>query len=128
MTGPRRTALLLAAWTLFVWLTRVRNAVGDDDLGTASKAGSLVLSASFVVLACLVLEAVGRGQDRRRPLVALLALWTVVVWPVRAVQIASGEHGAGFVVVHVALGVVSVALAVVAVRAQGGFSGSKANK
>ena len=128
MTGPRRTALLLSAWTLFVWLTRVRNALGDDDLSTAGKAGALVLSASFVVLAGLVVEAVVRGQDRRRALVALLALWTVVVWPVRVVQIATADHGVGFVVVHVALGVVSVALSVVAVRAQGGFSGARANR
>ena len=127
MNGPRRTALLLVAWTLFVWLTRVRNALGDDDLSTAGKAGALVLSASFVVLAGLVLDATVRHGDRRAALVALLGLWTVVVWPVRVVQIAAANHGAGFVVVHVALGVLSIALAAVAVRAQGGFSAARSN-
>lgn len=128
MTGPRRTALLLAAWTLFVWLTRVRNAVEDDDLSTAGKAGALALSASFVVLACLVLDATVRHGDRRGALVALLGLWTVVVWPVRTVQIATAGHGAAFVVVHVALGVVSVALAALAVRAHGGFPAASGNR
>ncbi len=128
MNGPRRTAVLLAAWTLFVWLTRVRNAVGDDDLGNTGKAGALVLSASFVVLACLVLDATVRHGDRRGALVALLGLWTLVVWPVRVGQIATADHGAGFVVVHVALGVLSVAFAVLAVRAQGGFSAARGNK
>lgn len=128
MTGPRRTASLLAAWTLFVWLTRARNAVGDDDLSTRGKVGALALSASFVALAGFVLHAVVRAQDRRRPLVALLALLTVVVWPVRAVQIAGASHGVGFVVVHVALGIVSVGLAVLAVRAHGGFSAVRDNR
>jgi hypothetical protein len=125
--GPRRTALLLAAWTLFVWITRARNALGDDDLSTAGQAGALALSASFVVLAGLVLDATVRHGERRAALVALLALWTVVVWPVRVVQIATADHGAGFVVVHVALGVISMALAVLAVRAQGGFSAARSN-
>jgi hypothetical protein len=119
--GPRRTAVAFAAWTLFVWLTRVRNTVGDDDLSSAGKAATLVLCASFVVLACLVLESIFRRTDRRQPLVALLTLWTTVVWVVRSVQIATGGHSAGFVAVHITLGVISIVLGAVAVRAGSGF-------
>jgi hypothetical protein len=126
--GPRRTAIAFAAWTLFVWLTRVRNAVGDDDLSTAGKAGTLLLCASFAVLACLVLEAVVRSPDRRQPLVALLALWTTVVWVVRSVQIAADGRSAGFVAVHLALGVVSIVLGGIAVRAGSGFLSRRANR
>ena len=127
MNGPRRTAVALAVWTLFVWLTRVRNTLGDDDLSTSSTVISLLLAASFVVLAAVVLDSLRHG-DRRGARVALLALWTVLVWPVRAVQIATADHGAGFVVVHLALGAISIALAVVAVRANGGFSRARANR
>lgn len=122
MNGPRRTAATLAAWTLFVWLTRVRNTVGDDGSSTAGRAASLALAASFVVLAVFVLDSLRPGDRHRRARVALLALWTVLVWPVRSVQIATADHGAGFVAVHVALGAISIALAVIAVRANGGFS------
>jgi hypothetical protein len=119
--GPRRTAIAFAVWTLFVWLTRVRNAVGDDELSSAGKAGTLVLCATFVVLAVLVLESIVRRTDRRQPLVALLALWTTVVWVVRSVQIATDGRSAGFVAVHLGLGVVSIVLGAVAVRAGSGF-------
>jgi hypothetical protein len=128
VTGPRRTALALAVWTLFVWLTRVRNAVGDDDLSTGGKAATLLLCSSFVALAALVLDAVVRRADRRQALVALLGLWTTVVWVVRSVQIATDGHSAGFVAVHIGLGVVSIALSFLAVRAGSGFSARRANR
>jgi len=101
-------ALALAGWTAFVWLTRIRNAARDGD--------SLLpyaLSVSFLVLAFGVLGTLGR--DRRW--IVALAAWTVVVWPVRLVDIAASDHSAGFVAVHAAIGVLSVALAALAGRA-----------
>jgi hypothetical protein len=109
-------ALGLAVWTLFVWLTRVRNAIGDGDLGFGERATSLFLAASFVVLACLVLHAATRRRDRLGRDVLVLAGWTTVVWIVRGISIATGDHSVGFVVVHLVLGVISVALAALAVR------------
>jgi hypothetical protein len=128
VTGPRRTALALAAWTLFVWLTRVRNAVGDDDLSTGGTAATLLLCASFFGLAVLVVHAALRRGDRRQALVALLGLWTTVVWVVRSAQIATDGHSVGFVAVHLGLGVISIALSVIAVRAGGGFSARRASR
>jgi hypothetical protein len=128
VNGPRRTALALSAWTLFVWVTRVRNALGDDELSNGGKAVTLVLCASFLGLALLVIDATVRRPDRRQPLVALLALWTTVVWIVRSAQIATDGHSAGFVAVHVGLGVISIALSVLAVRAGGGFSARRASR
>lgn len=117
MRGPRRMALLLAAWTVFVWVTRIRNVVGDDDLSNVGRTQGLLLSGSFLALAAIAAAAVLAGHERRRAVVALLALWTVAVWVVRSAQIATSDHGVGFIVVHLVLGVVSVALAVLAVRA-----------
>ena len=50
-------------------------------------------------------------RDRRLPL--LLAGWTVAVWVVRAVDIAAlSDHDTAFVVVHLVLAAVSIALSV----------------
>ena len=100
---------VLAGWTLLVWGGRIRNAVASDD-----GAGAVVLAVTFVVLAIAVVAT--RGRDRR----AVLALsgWTVAVWAVRGVDIALlSDHETAFVVVHLVLAVVSVALAVLAARA-----------
>ena len=98
--------LALAVWTLLVWAGRIRNAVADDA-GT----GPIVLAASFVALAVLVLVTRMRGA------VLALALWTVTVWTVRAVDIALlSDHDTAFVVVHLVLASLSVALAVWAAR------------
>ena len=114
---PRLPFTLLAGWTLFVWLTRVRNVVGDDDLGTGGRVAGLALSASFVVLAALVLTGLGRRPEVLAGATRALAAWTVVVWLVRGVDIALGDHAAGFVVVHLALAALSIVLAGLAVRA-----------
>jgi hypothetical protein len=101
-------ALALAGWTAFVWLTRIRNAARDGD--------SLLpyaLSVAFLVLAVGTLATLGR--DRRW--VYGLAGLTVVVWPIRLFDIAFGsDHGVGFILVHVAIGLVSVGLAALAAR------------
>ena len=47
-----------------------------------------------------------------------LAGWTVAVWIVRTVGIATGDHDAAFIAVHVVLAVVSIALSVLALREQ----------
>lgn len=84
-------------WTLFVWIGRIVNG------------GSVLLAASFLVLAALALW-------HRRPYVTLLAVWTVGVWAVRTPDILVHDHPVGFKVVHTALAAVSIALAVVAQR------------
>ncbi|HEX7096126.1 MAG TPA: hypothetical protein VF183_09595 [Acidimicrobiales bacterium] len=112
----RTPALALAAWTVFVWATRIRNALGDDELSGAETAIALTTSVVFVALALAVLVAVVRSSHVRLA-VAVLAALSVVYWPVRVVQITLADHSVGFTVVHAALGVVSVVLSVWAWRA-----------
>ena len=96
----RRIPLVLAAWSLFVWAVRIGNAGAD--------LGPVLLSLTFVLLAIAVLVSRGDAWPTR-----LLAGWTVAVWAVRIVDILLlSDHGAGFKVVHAALGAVSIALAV----------------
>jgi hypothetical protein len=102
-----RPVVAFAVWTLFVWGGRIRNAVSDD-----AGAGPIVLAATFVALAVLVLATRGGW----RPVVAL-AGWTVAVWAVRAVDIALlSDHGAAFIAVHLVLAAVSVTLALWSAR------------
>ena len=99
---------LFLAWTGFVWGVRIKNADGS--------VGAVLLASTFIILALAVL--VTRG-DRRRQLLRWLAGWTALVWTVRVVDIvALSDHGVGFKVVHVALGVISVVLAVAALRSR----------
>ncbi len=87
----------LVAWTVFVWAGRIRNG------------GSVLLAASFLVLAVAALWQRGRW-------VTALAAYTIVVWAIRTPVILVHDHPAAFKVVHTVLAVVSVVLAVLAQR------------
>jgi len=109
-------------WTLFVWATRIRTAWTQDDLSAAARAGRVGLALSFTVLGVALLVVAGRSRGRALTraealVVQTAAVWTIGVWVVRAVGIALADHEAAFIAVHIVLAVVSVALAVVAVRA-----------
>ena len=116
---PRTAALVAAGWTAFVWATRVANAVGDDDAGAGEIAGSVLLAVSFLTLAALVAFTAVRRRELLFRSVLALSVWTVAVWAVRTVDIVGSEHGVGFVVVHLALAVISVAACVWALRELG---------
>ena len=123
---------LLVGWTLFVWIGRVRNAWNDPALDSGGRTGALVLALSFLLPALVVgvlavLARPSRGdagtaaRSWLRAGVLLLAAWTTVVWIVKVADIAlGGDHPAGFVAVHTVLGIVSIVLAGLAVRAAGG--------
>ncbi|MEY2433430.1 MAG: hypothetical protein QOC92_3155 [Acidimicrobiaceae bacterium] len=87
----------LIAWTVFVWAGRIRNG------------GSVLLAASFLVLAVVALWRRGRW-------VTVLAAWTVGVWAVRTPIILVRDYSAGFKVVHTVLAAASIALAISAER------------
>lgn len=114
---PLPPVVALAAWTFLVWTTRIRNIWTDDALTTAEQWWRTALAGSFTVLAVVVVVGLVRRASWLRAAVLALAGWTVAVWVVRAVGIASADHEVGFVVVHLVLAVVSSVLSVVAVRA-----------
>ena len=95
----RLPSVQLALWTFFVWGVRIKNADGS--------AGAIALSLLLIGLAALVLLTHSNGFP-----VVMLAGFTFLVWLFRLVDIVFfSDHGAGFTVVHVALGLVSMALA-----------------
>ncbi|MDY7101225.1 MAG: hypothetical protein S0880_08560 [Actinomycetota bacterium] len=113
--------LVLVAWTLFVWVGRVRNILADDALEGWGRVGRLALATSFVVLGAATLVALLSPSRRGRVLDALviaLASWTTLVWVVRGAGIVYADHDLGFKVVHVVLAVVSIAVSGWAVQSR----------
>ncbi|MEY2461979.1 MAG: hypothetical protein QOH64_117 [Acidimicrobiaceae bacterium] len=123
-TTARRTwwaVVAFAAWTLFVWVGRIRNVWADASLDTTEKVGSSALATTFVVFASLTLVwAIGRRRAGLPPsmvyLVGTFAAWTTGVWVVRSIGIWLHEHPVGFKLVHTVLAAISITLAVAAVR------------
>ena len=106
----------LVAWTFLVWTTRIRNIWTDEALTSGEQWARTALAGSFTVLAVAVVVALVQRASWLRPAVGALALWSVVVWVVRSVGIASADHDAGFVAVHLVLAVVSALLSGLAWR------------
>ena len=73
---------------------------------------------AMVALAVVVAFSLVRGGTPRWAVSALAAA-TVAAWAVRAPMILLGDHGAAFKIVHTVLALVSIALAVAAVRRTG---------
>lgn len=110
-----RWLVAFGAWTLFVWATRIGTAVDEEAWDR------VVLAVVFTVVGVGLLALAWRARGRALTggevrLVQAAAVWTVGVWVVRGVQIALADHEAAFIVVHVVLAVVSIALAVQTVR------------
>ena len=116
LRSPIASALLFGGWTLFVWVGRLRNLAAEPGSMLEANRWSLVGSVGFTVLGLAVVGAAivwwtGRSERPLGPAVLALTGLTVPVWIVRAVDIAAGDHSAGFVAVHLVLAVVSIGLA-----------------
>ena len=107
---PPVVAWALVLWTLFVWGTRMANILTDGG-GAGALAVALVLTVLGVAAAASLAGALVPWA------VAALAVVTLAVWAARVPLLLAHDHGAGFVVVHLVLAGVSVALAVLALRA-----------
>lgn len=129
MRGTVRLLWLAVAWTAVVWVGRIRNVVGDDDLTTGLRTWRILVALIFLVLAALV-ATVPLGLWHRRPLgstrlVAVFCLWTIVFWTVRGGGMVFGDHALGFKVVHTVLALVSIGLAGVLYRADRDLVGER---
>ena len=63
----RTDALILrtaAAWTIFIWVTRIRNILGDETRSTGFKAVHTVLALVSVAFAFAILGVVSRNRRR----------------------------------------------------------------
>ena len=92
----------LVGWTIFLWSSRLRNVLGNDELDDWGVTWRVAVVVVFVVLA--VLAATGRA-------IPVLVWWTVGYWLVRGGGILLDDHDAGFKAIHTALMVVSISAA-----------------
>ena len=95
---------VLAAWTLFTWGTRVRNAASDHE----------ALTAYIVPVALLVIAVLAIVRARRWG--PLLVVASTLAWLVRVPVILAGDYSIGFKIVHTMLAVISWALAAWTIR------------
>jgi hypothetical protein len=114
----------LVGWTALVWTTRIGNIWRDHALDRGEKVGRTLLALSFTALAAVVLVALVRRAGWLAAAVGALAGWTTAVWIVRSVGIATGDHEAAFIAVHLVLAAVSIGLSALALR--GGVGRPKA--
>lgn len=98
---------VLIAWTLFLWASRLRNVLDNDELsgwGTTWRVSVVVV---FVALALLALRRPSR--DRVLP---VLVGWTIGYWLVRGGGILiDGDYSVSFKVIHTVLMAVSIGAA-----------------
>ena len=110
---------LFGFWSLLIWGTRIDNIWADAGLTTSAKWGRTALAASFVLTGVAVLAMAWRTYRSDGPesdavvraVVGGAAVWTIGVWVIRGTAIAIGDHDTAFIVVHVVLAVLSIALA-----------------
>lgn len=106
MTRARASRRILIGWTLFLWASRLRMVLVNDELDGWGLAVRATVVAVFVGLAVLV------GLRATPTTLALLVWWTIGYWLVRGGAIMVGSEDATFKLVHAALMVVSLATAV----------------
>lgn len=125
--SPRRrpAAIALVVWTFLVWTARINNIWADDALSDSDKWGRTLLALGFTLMALTVSVALWRRAAWLSGALLLLSGWTVGVWLTRSVGIATGDHSAGFIAVHLVLAAVSIVLSALALR-EGARSGRSA--
>jgi hypothetical protein len=111
--------LTLVGWTLFVWVTRIRNIIGDDELAGGERAWRLGAAVLFVVFALALLVVRSFAADRTTVVLAPFVVFSVGYWLVRGTGILIADHDVGFKVVHTVLMVISIVLAMWAWRRRG---------
>jgi hypothetical protein len=113
MLRRRWPVVLFVPWTVYVWVTRIVNALGDD---TANVPLAVTLSLSVLVPTVFVGVVLVRSRDRaltgtEARLWLATGGWTALVWLVRGAEIVLSDHEVAFKIVHVVVGGVSIALA-----------------
>ena len=113
---------ILAAWTVLVWVGRLRNVVVNDDLSGWSFIWRLLVALAFtgigLVLGSLLFRHRLTPASNSRPalLGAALAVVGSIWWLVRGTGILLATYPVGFKIVHTLLALVTVMLSMVVLR------------
>ncbi|MDG2111531.1 MAG: hypothetical protein P8N02_02835 [Actinomycetota bacterium] len=104
----------LVGWTLFLWSSRIRNVLADDDLDAFGLTWRLGAAVIFLAMGLACALWLWKGRPGAISL-GVLAGWTVIYWLVRGTGIMlDSNHDAGFKAIHAALMAMSLGLVLVA--------------
>lgn len=105
---------VFALWTLLVWSNRIYNIVAKDG----GDGVDLVRAVGFVAIGLVVAAVAVRPMSPSvaHRVVSVAAWASIALWATRIVTIPLGDHAVGFIVVHLVLAAVSIAVAVWAMR------------
>ena len=105
---------VLIGWTFFLWVSRLRNVLNNDELSSGGRAIRVAVVVIFVALATMAAVAVRRKQPK---LIVLFLGWTVGYWLIRGVGILiDGDYSVGFKAVHTVLMTISLTLSALTAR------------
>ncbi len=111
MTRWPRPLWVLVGWSLFLWTSRLRNVLGDEDHDTWDVTWRIGVVVLFVLLALVAFVGEGRQRAWKVPALNVLVWWTVGFWIVRGGGIIIDDHGASFTAIHTVLMAISIGLA-----------------
>jgi hypothetical protein len=103
----------LIGWTIFLWVSRLRNVLTNDDLTSTGRAVRIGVVVVFVVLAAWALTGLRRGRVLA---IQVLIGWTIVYWLVRHTGILIDDYSVGFKLIHTVLAIISIGLAASSAR------------
>lgn len=106
-----RPLWVLVGWSLFLWISRLRNVVINDDLDSWDVAWRIGVVVLFAALALTALRGERRDTPWRAQALAILVWWTVGFWLVRGGGIILDDHDAAFTAIHTVLMAISIGLA-----------------
>ena len=107
--GARFPLLILAVWTVAIWLTRIVNVAQAGDLGFWGSLWRVLVALAFVNLGLATLVWAVSGRFGPRWFV-ILAVLSVLYWPIRTAQLwADSTQTTGFKLMHTALMLVTIA-------------------
>lgn len=114
-----RPLLVLAAWTLLVWVGRIRNVISVDDLDGWAFTWRLAVALGFVGAGAALGITTLSGRPVCRTIGAALAAVGIAWWLIRGGAILVGDYEFGFKAVHTVLALTTVALGAWVLRSTG---------
>lgn len=108
---------VLIGWTVFQWVSRLRNVINNDELSTSGRTIRVLVVVVFVALAGATAVALRRRSSLANNVLVVFLCWTVGYWLVRGIGILiDGDYSAGFKLVHTVLMVISLSLSALTTR------------
>ena len=111
MTRWPRPLWALVGWSWFLWISRLRNVLSDEDHDTWDVTWRIGVVVLFVGLALLAFLGERRQASWRGSALSVLVWWTVGFWIIRGGGIILDDHDVAFTAIHTVLMAISIGLA-----------------